>query len=587
MPKARSHLRLIACALACCVSLAAQPLRQLAGQRGIHIGAATDPSHFSETLYAGTLGREFNQLEPENAMKFGPIHPGPTTYNFGPPDALVAFARANNMAVRGHTLVWHNQIPSWLTGGNFSPSQLSTILHDHINTVVGRYAGQVYAWDVVNEAFNDNGTLRSTIWSDSPGIGLAGTAYIEQVLRWAHDADPQALLFYNDYSAEVVNSKSDAIYKMAQDFKARGVPIHGIGLQMHFTAGTGSLASMESNIKRITALGLQVHITELDVRLPVDSSGTASAANLATQAQIYHDITALCLKFPLCTAIQTWGFTDKYSWIPGTFPGQGAALEFDTGYQPKPAYNSIAAALQTSPPVISAANLTNAASYRNDAVSPGEIIVLFGATFGPESLVIAQADPSGILPGLFSDTRLLFDGVAAPILYTRVGQTGAVVPFSVAGNATTQMQYEYQGVRSNSVTVNVAPTRPGLFTLDSSGQGAGAILDTSYRVVSQSNPVRAGDFILVYATGGGATTPQSVDGQIPLVPPFPVVLATVTASIGGVDCPVSYSGGAYGLVAGALQINVQVAQGVPSGEQPISIKAGDAVSQAGVTVWVQ
>lgn len=579
-------IRFAVVVLACCVSLAAQPLRQLAGQRGIRIGAAADPSHFSETLYADTLGREFNQLEPENAMKFGPIHPGPTTYNFVPPDSLVTFARAHNMAVRGHTLVWHNQNPGWLTNGNFTPDQLASILHDHINTVMGRYAGQVYAWDVVNEAF-DGGNLRSSLWSDSPGIGLAGTAYIEQAFRWAHEADPQALLFYNDFSAEQVNSKSDAIYKMAQDFKSRGVPFNGIGMQMHFTTGTGSLTSIESNIQRITALGLQVHITELDVRLPVDSSGTATTANLATQAQIYHDIVAVCLKFPLCTAIQTWGFTDKYSWIPGTFPGQGAALELDTGYQPKPAYNSILAALQTSPPVISAVGLTNAASYRNDAVSPGEIVVLFGATFGPESLAINQADSKGKLPGLFSDTRLLFDGVAAPILYTRVGQMGAVVPFSVAGNAITQVQYEYQGVRSNSVAVNVGPTRPGLFTLNSSGQGAGAILDTSYRIVSQANPVHAGDFILVYATGGGISMPQSVDGQIAVVPPFPQVSATVTASIGAVDCPVFYAGGAYGLVAGALQINVQVANGVPAGEQQISIKVGDVASQSGVTVWVQ
>src|SRR5207247_952109 len=163
---------------------------------------------------------------------------------------------------------------------------LSGILHDHINTVVSRYAGQIYAWDVINEAFNDNGTLRSTIWLDSPGIGLPGTAYMEQALQWTHQAAPQALLLYTDYSAELAN---------------------------------------------------------------------ATAADLAAQAQVYHDVFALCLKFPLCTSIQSWGFTDKYSWIPGAFPGRGAALEFDTAYQPKPAYNSIQTALQSSPPVISAA----------------------------------------------------------------------------------------------------------------------------------------------------------------------------------------------------------------------------------------
>src|SRR5947207_4140557 len=143
--------------------LPAQSLRQLADQRGIRISAAVDPSHFSESLYSTTLSREFNQVEPENAMKFGPIHPSQSTYNFGPPDSIVSFAKSNNMAVRGHTLVWYNQNPSWLTNGQFTPAQLSAILKDHINTVVGHYAGQVYAWAVVNEAFSDNGTLRSFI----------------------------------------------------------------------------------------------------------------------------------------------------------------------------------------------------------------------------------------------------------------------------------------------------------------------------------------------------------------------------------------------------------------------------------------
>jgi endo-1,4-beta-xylanase len=573
--------------MVCLAPLLAQPLRDLAGQRGIRFGAAADPSLFGETAYSNTLAREFSQLEPENAMKFGPIQPGPTTYNFGPPDSLVSFARTNNMAVRGHTLVWHNQNPSWLTSGNFTPAQLSGILQNHINTVVGHYAGQVYAWDVVNEAFNDNGTLRSTIWSDSPGIGLAGTAYIQQALRWAHAADPKALLFYNDYGAEPVNAKSDAIFNMAQDFKARGVPIDGIGMQMHFTTSTGPLSSIESNIKRITGLGLQVHITELDVRLPVDSSGNASASDLATQAQIYHDIVASCLKFPLCTAIQTWGFTDKYSWIPGTFPGQGAALEFDTTYQAKPAYNSIQNALQTSPPVIAAAGLTNAASYANDAVSPGEIVVLFGATFGPASLIAAQADAGGRIPAQLSGARLLFSGVPAPILYASVGQASAIVPFSIAGSPATQVQYEFQGIQSNIVNVNVAPTRPGLFTLDESGQGAGAILDTSYRVVSQANPAHRGDVILLFATGGGITTPSAIDGQIALTAPFPLLSAPVAVTIRGVDCPVLYSGGASGLVAGALQINTQIAPGVPSGEQPVLIKIGQSTSQAGAIVWIQ
>ncbi len=348
----------ITAALALLISypLAGQSLRDLAEQRGIRIGAAVAPGRLGEETYAATLAREFNQVQPENVTKFGLIHPARDSYNFVPADALAAFAREHHMAMRGHTLLWHRQTPPWLTQGNFKPEELSAILQEHIKTVVGHFAGQIYAWDVVNEAFNDDGTLRHTIWYDTPGIGVskaltldgagsAGTAYIEQALRWARAADPAALLFYNDYSAEAMNAKSDAIYKMVQDFKARGVPLDGVGLQMHLTAKPPSLDSMEANMKRLTDLGLQVQITELDVRLPVDASGAASAADLATEARIYRDVVAMCLRFKKCTAVQTWGFTDKYSWIPGQYHGLGAGLEFDAAYQPKPAYEALQGAL--------------------------------------------------------------------------------------------------------------------------------------------------------------------------------------------------------------------------------------------------
>jgi endo-1,4-beta-xylanase len=567
-------------------SLAAQTLRQLADQRGIRIGAAADPARLGEALYGATLAREFNQLEPENAMKFGPIHPGPSTYNFAPADALVAFAKENKMAVRGHTLVWHQQNPSWLTGGGYAPEQLASILESHITAVVSRYAGQVWAWDVVNEAFNDDGSLRNTIWSNAPGIGRPGTGYVEQAFRWAHAADPNALLFYNDYNGETVNNKSTAIYEMARDFRARGVPIHGVGLQMHLTANPGSLASMEANIRRLTELGLQVQITELDVRLPLDSSGAPSAASLATQAQIYQNITALCLKFPQCTLLQTWGFTDRYSWIPGTFPGQGAGLIFDAAYQPKPAYQAMLAALQTSPPVITAAGLTNAASYTGEAVAPGEIVTLFGATFGPAELAFSQPE-GGKFPAQIAGARLLFDGVPAPMLYAKVGQAAAVVPFGVSGKTTTQVEYEYREIRSSAVSVRVQPTLPGVFTMDSSGRGEGAILDAAFRPISSANPARRGEVILLFATGGGLTNPPGDDGQLTPLAPLPMLVAPISLRIGGVDCPIQYAGGAPGLVAGVVQINAQVAAGVPSGSQPVVVTVGGVTSPPGVTVHVQ
>ena len=161
------------------------------------------------------------------------------------------------------------------------------------------------------------------------------------------------------------------------------------------------------------------------------------------------------------------------------------------------------------------------------------------------------------------------------------------MPFEIAGQATTQVQYEYQGILSNAVSVPVKPTTPALFTLDSSGTGPGAILDSAYQANSLANPVRKGDALLLFATGGGVTTPVSVDGQIALTAPFPLVAAKTTVSIGGVDCPVIYSGGASGLVAGAVQVNVIVSADVPSGVQPIVVTIGDRSSPPGVTVVVQ
>jgi endo-1,4-beta-xylanase len=330
---------LIAAALVCRAAAYGQPLRDLAERHGIRIGAAVNPALLDNAEYAAVLAREFSQAEPENAMKFGPIHPAQATFNFGPADKVAAFAREHKMALRGHTLVWHQQNPAWITNGALSPEQLAAAMQDHIRAVVGHFAGQVYAWDVVNEAFTDDGAARKTVWSVNPG-------YIEQAFRWAHEADPKAVLFYNDYSAEGMNAKSAAIFKMAEDFKARGVPLNGIGLQMHFTKRAPSIADIEANLKRITELGLEVQITELDVRLPVGEAGVVDPGDLDAQAKIYGEIVAACRKFPKCTAIQTWGITDRYSWIPRTYRGFGAGLPFDAEFKPKAAYGAIAAALR-------------------------------------------------------------------------------------------------------------------------------------------------------------------------------------------------------------------------------------------------
>jgi len=334
---------------------AAQTLRGTAEKHHLLMGAAVDSPCLWQDPYAATLAREYSVLEPANEMKFDSIHPKPESYDFVGPDALVAFAQTHSMKVRGHTLLWHRSIPDWISvtgwmhaqegpSAPWTPEALNKVLAEHIATVVGHFRGKVYAWDVVNEPFNDDGSMRSSIWYDKPGIGFAGqgTKYIEQALIWAHAADPGAKLFVNEYGAETLNQKSDAVYAMARDFLRRGVPLNGIGLQLHVGADFNSFGPLRQNIHRLAELGLELHFTEVDVRLRDNS-----ASSLRVEADIYKDLLDACLREPACTLFQTWGFTDRYSWIPEALPGYGWALPFDESYRKKPAYGAMLKKLQS------------------------------------------------------------------------------------------------------------------------------------------------------------------------------------------------------------------------------------------------
>jgi endo-1,4-beta-xylanase len=316
------------------------PLHVAADKRGFYVGASVDVAPFrNEAPYQDTLRREFNMIVGGNAFKWDSIHPGKNTYNFADTDALMAFAEANGMKVRGHTLVWHNQLPGWLTNSNFTRDEVINLLRDHINTVMGRYKGRILAWDVVNEGIDDaTGGLRTaSFWYQK-----IGPDYIRMAFEFAHEADPAARLYYNDYSAEDMGHKANAVYNLLRDLKAVGVPVDGVGWQMHIVNGFRITDANRQNAERLQALGLEMMITELDVRgrLPF------SAMDSQTQAESYGEVADFCLRQPNCKALVTWGFTDKYSWIPSFFPGMGEALIFDTNYQPKPAYQSLQAMLQ-------------------------------------------------------------------------------------------------------------------------------------------------------------------------------------------------------------------------------------------------
>ena len=313
------------------------PLRTLAERRGIAIGVPTGGT-FQRTDATGDtlraiLAREFDMVWSGNWLKFSVVHPAPTTYDFSWADSMVAFAQAHGMTVRGHVFVWHNQIPAWLTDGSYGPSQVDSILADHNVNLMAHFRGKIGIWDVVNEAVDDNASRRVTFWSTALGPG-----YIEHAFRLAHAADATAKLYYNDYNIEGLSPKSDTVYAILADLKSRGAPVDGVGMQGHFIVGQlPSSASLLANFARFARLGLTIQITELDIRMPVPPTG----ADLAQQAVDYRTIVGACLQTPACDAVELAGVYDGDSWVPSTFPGQGAANLFDESFRPKQAYTAV------------------------------------------------------------------------------------------------------------------------------------------------------------------------------------------------------------------------------------------------------
>jgi len=318
---------------------AAAPLRQLAEAKGIYFGAAVAANRLSETQYVQVLNREFNSVTPENEMKWDATEPSRNSFNFSNADRIVNHAQANGQIIRGHTLVWHSQLPSWVSNGNWSASELTQIMENHIANVAGRYRGKLYAWDVVNEAFNEDGTRRQTVFQN-----VIGDGYIAAAFRAARAADPTAKLYYNDYNIEGINAKSNAVYNLVRQLKQQGVPIDGVGFQGHFILGQVP-NDLQQNLQRFADLGVEVALTEVDIRMQTPPD----AGKLAQQRADYEKVVRACLAVSKCVGVTVWGITDKYSWVPDTFPGQGAALLFDENYNPKPAYDGVVTALGGTP----------------------------------------------------------------------------------------------------------------------------------------------------------------------------------------------------------------------------------------------
>jgi endo-1,4-beta-xylanase len=313
------------------------PLRTAAAAAGKLVGTAVQSSFLNDARYSAVFARHFDYVTAEYEMKWDPIERTRGAEDFSGGDAIASYAAAHGMQVKGHALVWHQAVPSWVNG--LTAADLRVEFERHIRSVASHYRGRVIAWDVVNEAIDDNGFgLRDSIFRQK-----LGDRYIADAFRIARDADPQALLFYNDYSGEGLGGKSDAIVELVRGLLAQGVPIDGVGLQMHIRTGAPPAdASVAANMRRLAALGLRVNISEMDVR--VGDIGGSTPANLDRQKSVYHSMVAVCVAEPGCHGVTFWGFTDAHSWIYSTY-GPDAPLLFDSQYAPKPAFFGVLDAL--------------------------------------------------------------------------------------------------------------------------------------------------------------------------------------------------------------------------------------------------
>ncbi|KAK8122749.1 glycosyl hydrolase family 10 [Apiospora sp. TS-2023a] len=328
-------------------SVSAQ-LNQLAKAAGkLYFGTAIHGEDLNDSSQQKYLGdsNDFGQATPGNEMKWDATEPNRGQFTFGNGDKIANFASSHGQMLRCHTLVWYAQLPGWVQSGNWNKDSLTSVINTHISNVVGHYKGKCYAWDVVNEALNEDGSYRS-----NPFLKVLGDSYFAIAFDAAAKADPNTKLYYNahqlpaDYNLETLSPKQQGAVKIVKLVKAAGKRIDGVGMQAHLIVGQSPTASTLQSVMQsyLDAGATEVAFTELDIRF---SRLPSTAAGLQQQAEGYGAVTTACLAVKGCVGITTWGWSDAHSWVPGTFPGNGDALIYDRSYKKKPAYSTISSIL--------------------------------------------------------------------------------------------------------------------------------------------------------------------------------------------------------------------------------------------------
>ncbi|GAA4587446.1 endo-1,4-beta-xylanase [Actinoplanes octamycinicus] len=408
---------------------AATTLGSAASAKGKYFGTAAAAYKFSDSVYTRILDSEFTMVTPENEMKWDATEPSQNSFSYAGADTIVNRAKANGQRVRGHALAWHQQQPGWTS--SLSGSALRNAMVNHITNVATHYKGQLYAWDVVNEAFSDNGDGSRR----NSNLQQTGNDWIEVAFRTARAADPGVKLCYNDYNTDGVNAKSTAIYTMVKDFLARGVPIDCVGFQSHINSASPLPSDYQANLQRFADLGVEVQITELDIA----GSGTA-------QANSYASVVKACLAITKCTGITVWGIRDSDSWRSGDTP-----LLFDNSGNPKAAYTAVInafGATPTSPSPSASASSSSpnpgggacTATFANNAWTGG-FVTTVTVTAGSSALTgwkVSLTLPSGAaVTNSWSTTA---SGSSGAVTFSNVGYNG-----SVAAGASTSFGFQGTG----------------------------------------------------------------------------------------------------------------------------------------------
>lgn len=567
-------------------------LRDLPRAQDFLIGASVNPKEFYDESAYNTLGREFNVIVPGNPMKWDATEPEPGRFTFCEADQIVNYAEAHNQKIRGHVLVWHSQLPNWVANGTWTRDTLLAAMRSHIHGVMNRYKGKIFAWDVVNEAVADAAphNLRDTVFTR-----VIGPDFLDFAFRYAREADPNAKLFYNDYGAERMNSKAQAVFNLVTAMKARGVPIDGVGLQMHVgLTGTMPPNEVEQNIRRLAQAGFETHITEFDITTPLPDT----PAKQAQHAETYRGLYRACRAVPQCTAFLVWGINDPESWIINFRPGNFGGLLFDNNSWRKPAYYALQQELggqRAAAPSIANGGVVNAATFAaNPAFSPGSFFSIFGSNFSTRITQWSDDFVDGQAPTTLDGVRVLVDGQPAYLSLVSPGQINAIAPAGLTPGQR-NVFVERNAAPSAAAPATAAALAPAFFLFSPRNSlYVAAITSDGAALIGPEDlfggpvdgrpvrPARPGDSVILYGSGFGATTPPTGIG---ILPTSGATLAeSFSLTLGGQSVPIDYAG--RSAFAGVYQFNIRIPD-LPDGEYDLIATIAGVQSQTGRKIVIR